>query len=480
MSATNSPTAVVILAAGIGTRMKSPQPKVLHSILGDTLLGHVLSAVAPLNASRVVVVVGHGRDEVTAYLNQSWPQVSTVVQEHQNGTGHAVKVVLEAFPELASGTVVVLAGDSPLLTTHDISELIHAASNCQAAVLSAHVDEPHGYGRIIRNGDDTVCCIVEEKDATDEQKFITEVNSGVYAFSGELLATSLASVTAHNAQGEQYLTDVVEILTQSGHSVRASLTTQTNILGVNDRAQLAQAAAILRNRINEEHMIAGVTLVDPQTTWIDRTVTIESDATILPNVHLTGHTSIATQAVIGPDSTLHDTTVLLGAHVTRTTASGAIIGMHASVGPYTFLRPDTVLGEGAKAGGFVEMKNAQLDAGAKVPHLSYVGDATIGEGTNIGAATIFVNYDGVDKHHTTIGKHVRIGSDTMLVAPVTVGDGAYTAAGSVITEDVPAGAIGVARAKQRNIVDWVLRRRPGSKSAQAALADSSRKHEEGA
>lgn len=480
MSPTHSPVAVVILAAGSGTRMKSPQPKVLHSVLGETLLGHVLSAVTAIDSSQVVVVVGHGRDEVVDYLAHTWPDVSTVVQEHQNGTGHAVSVALEANPELAQGTVVVLSGDAPLITTEDISALVSAAQGNGAAVLTATVSDPHGYGRIVRNDDGSVCCIVEEKDATPEQRTISEVNSGAYAFNGAVLHSALGALKAHNAQGELYLTDVIEIAQTSGHSVSATVTVEANILGVNDRRQLAHAGAVLRTRINDAHMVAGVTIVDPTTTWIDRKVTIESDATILPNVQLLGRTHLAAGSVIGPDSTLHDTTVLAGAHVVRTTAYEAVIGVNASVGPYTYLRPGTILGEGSKAGGFVEMKNAQLGADAKVPHLSYVGDATIGEGTNIGAATIFVNYDGVEKHHTTIGKQVRIGSDTMLIAPVTVGDGAYTAAGSVITDDVPAGSMGVGRARQRNIVDWVLRRRPGSKSALAALADSSQTGKEGA
>ena len=260
---------------------------------------------------------------------------------------------------------------------------------------------------------------------------------------------------------------------QDSHIVRAVVTHQDNILGVNDRQQLSHVGRILRDRIVAHWQIAGVTIVDPQTTWIERSVTLEADAVILPNVMLTGSTAIAAGASIGPDCSLADTQVAHDAQVVRTTANGAVIGAKATVGPYTYLRPGTVLGIGAKAGGFVEMKNATLGDDAKVPHLSYVGDATIGEGTNVGAATIFVNYDGVDKHFTHVGKHVRIGSDTMLVAPVTIGDGAYTAAGSVVTEDVPPGAIAVARSRQRNIIDWVLRRRPGSTSAQAAVANSS-------
>ena len=255
--------------------------------------------------------------------------------------------------------------------------------------------------------------------------------------------------------------------------MNAVVTEEQNILGVNDRSQLAEVGRLLRDRIAQQWMLSGVTIVDPSSVWIDSTVVIEADATLLPNVILSGTTRIATGAVVGPDCSLSDTVVGAGATVIRATTMSAVIGEHANVGPYTYLRPGTKLGAHSRAGGFVEMKNVVLGDDAKVPHLSYVGDAQIGDGTNVGAATIFVNYDGVDKHHTVIGKHARIGSDTMLVAPVTVGDGAYTAAGSVITENVPAGAIGIGRAKQRNILDWVLRRRPGTPSAIAAVADSS-------
>jgi len=467
------PLTVVILAAGMGTRMKSETPKVLHSVLGEPLIEHVLRSAQPLEAQKTVVVVGHGREQVIAQLAGTYPQVETVIQEVQNGTGHAVAVTLEHLGETPEGAVLVLAGDAPLITVGDLHDLVAAQAGVGAAVLTAHLDNPDGYGRIVRDSHGNLEAIVEHADASAEQLVLTEVNSGVYVFEAQLLAQALSRVGTSNAQGEQYLTDVIGILREDGHTVRAVVTQAENILGVNDRQQLSHVGRILRDRIVTKWQLAGVTIVDPQTTWIDAQVVIEPDATILPNVTLSGATSIATGVTIGPDCSITDTRIDREAHVVRTTASGAVIGAHATVGPYTFLRPGTVLGVGAKAGGFVEMKNATLGDDAKVPHLSYVGDASIGEGTNIGAATIFVNYDGVDKHFTHVGKHARIGSDTMLVAPVTVGDGAYTAAGSVITEDVPAGAIAVARSRQRNIIDWVLRRRPGSTSAQAALANSS-------
>ncbi len=446
---------------------------------GRTLVSHVLAATAPLSAEHTVVVVGHGRELVEAELASQWPKATTAVQSEQLGTGHAVSVALATLPEALSGSVLVLAGDTPLLTTVDLANLSQAHAGASATILTAHLENAFGYGRIVRDSDSTVNSIVEERDASDEQRALTEVNSGVYMFDLGLLRNALGKIGSSNDQGEQYLTDVISILRSEGHTVRAVETHESHILGVNDRRQLAVAGAVLRDRINDAWMLSGVTFVDPATSWIDSTVTIERDAVILPNVLLTGSTSVASRATIGPDCSLHDTTIAAGATVIRTTANGAVIGTDSSVGPYTYLRPGTVLGTGARAGGFVEMKNAHLGDGAKVPHLSYVGDATIGEGTNIGAATVFVNYDGVAKHETVIGKHVRIGSDTMLVAPVTVGDGAYTAAGSVITDSVPAGAMAVARARQRNILDWVVRRRPGSKSAQAAMADSTHTNSSG-
>jgi bifunctional UDP-N-acetylglucosamine pyrophosphorylase/glucosamine-1-phosphate N-acetyltransferase len=472
---TNRPAAVIVLAAGAGTRMKSTKPKVLHEVLGLTLLDHVLNTTSPLNAEKTLVIIGHGRDHVQEHLAKSHPLLLTAVQDQQNGTGHAVKIALDALGEL-SGPVLVLAGDTPLLTTSDLQLTLSNLSGKAASVLTAHLADPTGYGRIVRNATDGLEQIVEHRDASDAQLLLTEVNSGVYAFDAKLLRESLTSLKTDNSQGEQYLTDVLGILRTAGYEVAAVATTEENILGVNDRRQLAEAGSILRNRINNEWMLAGVTMVDPSSVWIDRTVVLESDVTILQNVSITGSSTIRGGSSIGPDCSLHDTVADHCATVTRTTSNGAVIGEGAHVGPYTYLRPGTVLGAGAKAGGFVEMKNANLGANSKVPHLSYVGDATIGDCTNIGAATVFVNYDGQEKHHTHVGSHVRIGSDTMLVAPLVIGDGAYTAAGSVITEDVPAGAMAVGRARQRNIFDWVLRRRPGSDSAKAALADSSHKN----
>lgn len=315
--------------------------------------------------------------------------------------------------------------------------------------------------------------IVEHKDATDEQRAIREINSGVFAFDGRLLGDALGKVRTDNSQGEEYLTDVLSILREAGHRVGASVAgDHREILGINNRLQLAEARRLLNERLLERAMLAGVTVVDPASTLIDATVTYERDAVVHPGTQLLGTTHLAEDSEVGPNSRIESTVVGAGARVDNSVTLSAEIGAGALVGPYAYLRPGTRLGTKAKAGTYVEMKNATIGEGTKVPHLSYVGDATIGDHTNIGAASVFVNYDGVAKHHTTIGSHCRTGSDNMFVAPVTVGDGVYTAAGSVITKDVPAGSLAVARGQQRNIEGWVARKRPGSAAAQAAQASS--------
>ena len=464
---------VVILAAGEGTRMKSSTPKVLHPISGRSLVGHVINAVDILSPKQVRVVVGAGREQVEAHLLEIAPHVTTVFQEKRGGTGHATQLALDGLK--ATGTILVLAGDTPMLTGDSLQQLLdhHHEGGFTASVLTAEHPDPTGYGRIIRGDDDSLLRIVEERDADDIQREIFEVNSGVYAFDSAKLANAIGKLTSNNSQGELYLTDVIEILRNEGGKIAAVLIDDfIEILGVNDRVQLAETAALLRDRINEELMQAGVTIVDPLSTWVDSTATVANDVVLMPGTAISGNTTVATGSIIGPRSTLVDCTVGSGARVIESRATEAIIGEGANVGPYTFLRPGTKLLPNSKVGAYVEMKNATLGEGSKVPHLSYVGDAVIGEGSNIGAATIFVNYDGVEKHYTVVGDHVRIGSDSMLVAPVTIGDGAYTAAGSVITEDVPPGAIGVGRAKQRNVIGWVLRKRPGTKSAEAASRHS--------
>ena len=464
---------VVILAAGEGTRMKSSTPKVLHPIAGRTLVGHVLNAVDALAPKNVRVVVGAGREQVEAHIAEIAPKAVTVFQEKRGGTGHATQLALAGLNP--TGTILVLAGDTPMLTGTSLAQLLaeHHAGGFTASVMTAEHPDPTGYGRIIRGDDASLLRIVEERDADEIQRDIIEVNSGVYAFDAAKLASAIGKLKNDNSQGELYLTDVIEILRNEGGKIAAVLIDDfIEILGVNDRVQLAESASLLRDRINEDLMKSGVTIVDPLTTWVDATATIAPDVVLAPGTAIHGATTIASGAVIGPRTTLIDCIVAAGARVLESQCTEAVIGEGVNVGPYSYLRAGTKLLSGSKVGAYVEMKNATLGEGSKVPHLSYVGDAVIGEGTNIGAATIFVNYDGVEKHYSVVGDHVRIGSDSMLVAPVTIGDGAYTAAGSVITEDVPAGAIGVGRAKQRNVLGWVLRKRPGTKSAEAAARHS--------
>ncbi|GAA4212846.1 bifunctional UDP-N-acetylglucosamine diphosphorylase/glucosamine-1-phosphate N-acetyltransferase GlmU [Microbispora amethystogenes] len=464
------PAAVIVLAAGEGTRMKSKTPKVLHEVCGRTLVGHMLAAARGLTPERLVVVIGHAREQVGAHLAETAPDARLVVQEKRNGTGHAVRTALEAEGPI-EGTILVTYGDTPLLRAETLAALLerHAADANAVTVLTAEVPDPTGYGRIVRDGDGAVLEIVEEKDASPEQRAITEMNSGVYAFDGALLADGLRRIGAANAQGEEYLTDVLAILREDGHRVGACVAADhAEVEGVNDRVQLAFVRRVLNDRILETHMRAGVTVVDPAGTWVDAGVVMEPDVVIHPGTQLRGATRVRAGAEVGPGSTLTDTVVGEDAVVRNTVADGAEIGAGATVGPFAYLRPGTVLGRGGKIGAYVETKNARIGEGSKVPHLTYVGDATIGAGSNIGAACVFVNYDGVGKHHTVVGDHVRVGSDNMLVAPVTIGDGAYTAAGSVITSDVPPGAMAVARGRQRNIEGWVARRRAGTPSDEAA------------
>ena len=457
-----------MLAAGEGTRMKSAVAKVLHPIAGKSVIHHVVDAISPV-ATELCVVVGAHREEVESHIQEVAPDAKRTFQAERKGTGHAVQLALADTQ--TTGSVLIVAGDTPLLRTSTLNEFIEAHQELEsvASVLTAVLPDPYGYGRIVRDDLGAIVSIVEERDADEDQKLIDEINTGVYLFDIASLREAAKNLTSDNSQGELYLTDVMALIKRSGKVAMAIQSNDfTETLGINDRSQLAECAAIMRDRINDEHMRNGVTIVDPQTTWIDSTVVIANDVTILPGSALHGSTKVETGAVIGPRSTLTNVDVSEGASIIESRVTDATVGARANVGPFTFIRPGTVLAADSKVGAFVEMKSASLGVGSKVPHLSYVGDAIIGEGTNIGAATIFVNYDGVEKHQTVVGNHVRVGSDTMLVAPVTVGDGAYTAAGSVITEDVPAGSIGVARAKQRNVLGWVLRKRSGTKSAEAA------------
>ncbi len=454
--------------------MRSATPKVLHRVAGRTLLEHVLDAVAPLGADRQLVVVGHGREQVIAALAGRTPEVSPVVQASQRGTGHAVRVALSAAPDIRpDDLVVVVPGDTPLLTGATMLALVaaHVHEPAAATVLAAQVADPFGYGRVVREPSGQVSKIVEQSDATAVTAAVREINTGVYVFTAGPLLAALASLTVDNAQGEEYLTDVIGTLFTRGQAVRAHpLDDPGEASGVNDRVQLAAAGAAMRDRLVTAAMRAGVTVVDPASTWIDVDVTVEPDVTLLPHTFLHGSTHVAAGAVVGPDCTLTDTLVGTAATVSRTTAVGSVIGPDASVGPYTHLRQGTHVGRGVKLGAFVETKAAEIAEGAKVPHLAYVGDAVIGARSNIGCGTIVANYDGVAKHRTVIGADVKIGSDTVLVAPVHVGDGAYTGAGSVVTEDVLPGALAVREGRQRTIEGWVELRRPGTPAARAAAS----------
>jgi len=470
------PSAAIVLAAGAGTRMKSTTPKVLHEIGGLSLLGHALAAVGETNPESVAVVIRHGRDAVAAHLSQIAPDAVVADQDEVPGTGRAVECGLEALDRKSGGTIdgtiLITSGDVPLVDGGTLRELLaaHAAGKGAATLLTTIVPDPTGYGRIVRDpATGEVATIVEHGDASEEELTIDEINAGLYAFDAPALRRALISLDRDNAQGEVYLTDVVARIREAGGHVRAIVSDDAQAVeGVNDRAQLAAAGAALNARILERWMDEGVTVQDPATTWVDVDVGLAADVTLLPGTQLKGRTSVATGAVIGPDTTLADVTVGEGASVVRSHGTEATIGAGAVVGPFSYLRPGTRLGEGGKIGAFVETKNADIGTGSKVPHLSYVGDATIGEHSNIGAGTIVVNYDGVTKHRTTVGSHVRIGSDNTLVAPVTVGDGAYTGAGSTIRRNVPPGALAYNDAPQQNREGWVANKRAGTPSADAA------------
>lgn len=460
---------VILLAAGDSKRMKSKQSKVLHQIAGRSVIENLLTSVEQLKAKNLMVVVGANKDELVEHLAKVTPKAKTVFQENRDGTGGATQLALAEFN--GDGTVLILAADTPLLTHQTLSEFVqvHKEEKHHSSVLTALLPDPTGYGRVLRGEDGQILKIVEEKDASEMEKEIDEINTGVYLFDLAILRDVIKTLKSNNAQNELYLTDVISLINSTGKKTYAVLSNDyTETLGINDRTQLAEVAAIMRDRINNQHMLNGVAIVDPASTWIDHGVQIQADVVIYPGCAISGNTVIKSGAVIGPRTSLADCLVEEGAKVVESNCTESKIGKDAKVGPFTYLRKGTVLANESKAGAFVEIKNSTVGEGTKVAHLSYVGDAEIGKESNIGAATVFVNYDGESKHKTKIGDHVRIGSDTMLVAPVKVGDGAYTAAGSVINEDVPAGAIGIGRARQVNILGWVLKKRKDSKSAAAA------------
>ncbi len=453
----------VVLAAGLGTRMRSSLPKVLHPICGEPLLTHVLHALEGAGISRVIVVLGPGRDDVRAVLPES---CTVVVQDTQRGTGDAL---LAADRCLGDVPILVVPGDTPLLTAAVFQSLMqeYQSEAAAAAVLTMCPPDPSGYGRVIRGADGTVLRIVEHRDASTEERAVGEVNVGAFVLPARLAIDLLSRQDAANAQGEVYLTDVVAGLCDLGRKVVAVPVGDHRVaLGVNTRVELAEAQEHMRTRICTDWMLAGVTIEDPASTHIDAGVTLEPDVRLLPFTCLRGSTHVAARSEIGPGSTLVDTRVGPDCRVRHSYTDGAELEAGVQVGPFTYLRPEAHLAEGAKAGAFVEIKKSRVGRGSKVPHLSYIGDTTIGEGSNIGAGNITANFDGREKHRTVIGDNVRTGSDTVFVAPVRVDDGATIGAGSVVTKDVPAGALGIARARQRNILGYSSR----AKAAHAGQA----------
>jgi bifunctional UDP-N-acetylglucosamine pyrophosphorylase/glucosamine-1-phosphate N-acetyltransferase len=441
---TDRSLACLILAGGLGTRMRSSLPKVLHPACGRPLLEWVLDAVSPLGAAPTVVVVPPDAPQIAELLPES---VTAVVQRQPRGTGDAVRCAADALSGFG-GDVLVVYADTALLEPEPLTELLAArrSAGAAAAVLTIERDRRTGadFGRVVRGADGSVQRIVELRDASIAERELTEVNSGIYAFDAAQLWRSLGRLTADNDQGELYLTDVIGLLVEAGETVVVHRHPDATIAhGINTRVDLAEATVVLRERINRRHMLAGVTIVDPASTFIEAHVTIEPDAQIQPFTVLRGATAVGRGAVVGPHAVVVDSEV----------------GEEALVGPFCYLRPGTRLGPRAKAGTFVEMKNSSLGEGAKVPHLSYIGDAEIGQGSNIGAGAITANYDGRSKNRTIIGRDVRTSCDNVFVAPVTIGDGAWTGAGSTITDDIPPEALGIARAKQTNIEGYARRRR---------------------
>jgi bifunctional UDP-N-acetylglucosamine pyrophosphorylase / glucosamine-1-phosphate N-acetyltransferase len=438
--------------------MRSALPKVLHEVCGRPMIAWPILAAREAGASRVCVIVSPEHD-LTSVLPEG---TETVVQPEANGTGGALRAASEIVG--ASDTVLVLSGDTPLLNAEEIAGMLaaHTEAGAAATMMTTELDDPGTFGRVIRTVDGDVQKIVEAKepgDATAEELAVKEVNAGTYAFAGKALADALDGVSNDNAQGEYYLPDVLPLIREAGGKVIAHLVGDPAVnLGVNDRADLARVVAEARRRINLEHMRAGVTIEDPAVTWIDADVRIESDATILPGTSLRGSTAIGSGSTIGPMTTLIDSRVGERATVIQSYLTECEVANEAKVGPFTYLRPAARIGEGAKAGSFVEIKNSEIGTGAKVPHLSYIGDADVGEGTNLGASTVTANYDGRNKNRTKIGKNVHTGVDTTLVAPVEVGDDAYTGAGSVITDDIPPGALGISRADQKNVEGYAAKK----------------------
>ncbi|GGK32049.1 bifunctional protein GlmU [Caldalkalibacillus thermarum] len=453
-------TNVLILAAGKGTRMKSKRPKVLHPVCGKPMVKHVIDAVQQTQGqTHIYVVVGHGAELVQQELGEGYTYVE---QKKQLGTGHAVMVAAPHLRE-AAGQTLVLYGDTPLISGQTLQAFLTAHQEAQAAVsiLTTFVDDPEGYGRIIRDEQGQVKKIVEEKDATAEEKQVKEINTGIYCFDNQKLLQALSQITNDNAQGEYYLTDCIEILERKGEKITAYVThDQEEIMGINDRIALAQAEKVMRRRINERHMSQGVTIIDPEHTYIGPDVVIGQDTVIYPGTILSGRTVIAEDCQVGPHAELIDVKVGRATSIVHSKAVDSQIGSQTQVGPFAYIRPGTTIGDRCRVGNFVEVKNSVVKDGAKIPHLSYVGDADIGERVNMGCGSITVNYDGIHKHRTVVENDSFVGCNVNLVAPVTIGEGAYIAAGSTITHPVPAYSLAIARERQTVKENYALKLRP--------------------
>lgn len=451
----------LILAAGAGTRMKSERAKVAHELLGKPLVRWVIDAASGAGSQEIITIVGHEKEQVIPLVNDT----TIVVQQERLGTGHAVKIAQPVLgdKDTTNASLVVLCGDAPLIKPQTIKQLVASQQMSKAAVcvLTHLMDDPTNYGRIIRDAHGNVLSIVEEKDATEQQRKVKECNSGAYCFDLSTLLKSIEDLSCDNAQGEYYLTDVVGICAKKGLTVKAHIVDADETQGINSRLQLAEATKSMQRRINKAHMLAGVTMLDPEQVWIEADVSIENDVELLPLTMLSGKTTIKRGSVIGPNSRVVDSTVGKNCHIDESVIVGATLEDEVCCGPRAYLRPGTLMKKGSKAGTHVEIKKSIVGEGSKIPHLSYFGDAELGEGVNIGAGSITCNYDGIEKKATRIGNNSFIGSDTMLVAPVTLGNDVATGAGSVITKDVPDGALAVERGEQRVIDGWSYRLKGG-------------------
>ena len=447
----------IVLSAGKGTRMKSKLPKVVHKVCGKEMVNHVITASKSAGVQEVVTILGHQHDIVESVLPEG---TVSVIQKEQLGTGHAVKIAKEHIKD--DDTVVILCGDTPLVKGDTLKKLFsyHLENDFHATVLTAETENPRGYGRIIRDNNDKLLKIVEEKDANSQEKLIKEINSGIYCFNGKSLREALDLIKNDNSQGEFYLTDTIYIMRDKGLNVGAFKGSDIEeVIGVNSKVELAKAESIMRKQINEKHMLNGVTIIDPNSTYIDLDVKIEQDTIIYPGVSLQGNTKIERECIIGANTSIVDSKIGNNTDIKNSTIIESTVGENTNIGPYAYLRPNSVIGNNCKIGDFVEVKNATIGDNSKASHLAYVGDANIGKNVNIGCGVVFVNYDGKNKFKSTVKDNAFIGSNSNIVAPVMIEEFAYIATGSTITEDIPNGALAIARTRQTNKENWVFKKR---------------------